>query len=237
MAKQISVVTPPALLTNLRRLLLHDSVSTEWIRRGGIQGFARPIVVLVFAAAAYGAAMGLWRAPTLALYVALKAPLLLLAVASVNALVNAAFAVRTGLGLTFAETLRTVLIAFMLAALLLAALAPVFLFFSLVLDIRDDEGGRRAHDLLGLAHISAIALAGTVATLRQRVWIQQSGASAARSRTLVAIWLSTNLLAGAQISWVLRPWFGTPSLEVAFLRAHPFDGTFYESVLHMILPH
>ena len=26
----------------------------------------------------------------------------------------------------------------------------------------------------------------------------------------------------------MRPFFGTPSIEVAFLRSDPFDGTFYE---------
>jgi hypothetical protein len=46
-----------------------------------------------------------------------------------------------------------------------------------------------------------------------------------------------NLLVGAQISWNLRPWFGSPGMSVAFLREHPFDGTFYDSVFHMILHH
>jgi ABC-type nitrate/sulfonate/bicarbonate transport system permease component len=28
----------------------------------------------------------------------------------------------------------------------------------------------------------------------------------------------------------MRPFFGTPFIEIAFLRPHPFDGTFYETV-------
>lgn len=224
------------LVTQVRGLLLDDTSSTSWIRRPCLGGFARSIFVLAVCAALYGASMGLWRAPQLALFVAIKAPLLLLSVALVNAFVNAAFAARSDLELSFADTLRAVLLAFMFAAVLLAALAPVFCFYSLALENRDDPSGRRAHDLLGLAHIGAIALAGTIATLRQRRWIERSGASSRRSRALVVVWLATNLLSGAQISWIMRPWFGTPSLEVAFLRAHPFDGTFYESFLRMLLP-
>ena len=30
--------------------------------------------------------------------------------------------------------------------------------------------------------------------------------------------------------WILRPFFGTPGLEVAFLRADPMRGTFYEII-------
>ena len=48
------------------------------------------------------------------------------------------------------------------------------------------------------------------------------------------VWLAINLVVGAQISWNLRPWFGSPGLEVEFLRAHPFEGTFYESVFQML---
>jgi hypothetical protein len=224
------------LLPALQRLIAGESPAEDWIRRRGWRGLARPIVVLTMASALYGAAMGAWRDPQLALYVAVKAPVLLLAVATVNALVNGAFAARFGVELLFGETLRAVLLAFLLASLVLAALAPVFLWFALTLENQNDLAGRRAHDVLGIAHIAVIAFAGTLATLRQMRWIADLGAARSTSRALVVMWLATNLLAGAQISWILRPWFGTPSLEVAFLRAHPFDGTFYESFLHMLLP-
>lgn len=224
------------LLPSLQRLLDGESAAEDWIRRRGWRGLARPVVLLTAAAGAYGAAMGAWRDPRLALYVALKTPALLLAVAVVNALVNGAFAARFGVELAFGETLRAVLLAFLLASLVLAALAPVFLWFALTLENQNDDAGRRAHDVLGVAHIAAIAFAGTFATLRQMRWITSLGAAPANSRALVVVWLATNLLAGAQISWILRPWFGTPSLDVAFLRAHPFDGTFYESFLHMLMP-
>jgi hypothetical protein len=68
-------------------------------------------------------------------------------------------------------------------------------------------------------------------------WIEELGAPTVRSRVLVFEWLAVNLLAGAQIAWILRPWFGTPSLAVEFLRARPFDGNFHDSLVRMLLPH
>jgi hypothetical protein len=43
-------------------------------------------------------------------------------------------------------------------------------------------------------------------------------------------WLAGNGFLGAQFSWILRPFFGTPTIEVAFLRDDPMRGSFYEAV-------
>jgi hypothetical protein len=34
------------------------------------------------------------------------------------------------------------------------------------------------------------------------------------------------------MTWILRPWFGSPGLEVQFLRPHPMEGSFYDAVLN-----
>ncbi len=47
-------------------------------------------------------------------------------------------------------------------------------------------------------------------------------------------WLIGNLFVGAQISWILRPYFVSPGLKVEFLRVDPFDGNFYEAVFRAI---
>jgi hypothetical protein len=47
--------------------------------------------------------------------------------------------------------------------------------------------------------------------------------------TLLA-WLGGNLLLGTQLSWVLRPFIGTPGLPVEFLRDEPLRGNFFEAV-------
>jgi hypothetical protein len=43
-------------------------------------------------------------------------------------------------------------------------------------------------------------------------------------------WTLGNLFVGAQLAWVLRPYFVSPGLEVAFLRPDPLRGNFYETV-------
>jgi len=48
-------------------------------------------------------------------------------------------------------------------------------------------------------------------------------------------WLAINLFFGSQLSWMLRPFVGTPDLPVQFMRAAPLSGNFYEAVFHNIL--
>ena len=71
------------------------SAQWEWPR------VLRQIGFLVFGAGLYGAAMGWWRAPEQAWYVALKLPLIILLTTLGNALLNAMLAPLLGLNLTF----------------------------------------------------------------------------------------------------------------------------------------
>jgi hypothetical protein len=45
-------------------------------------------------------------------------------------------------------------------------------------------------------------------------------------------WLAGNLFLGAQLSWILRPFIGSPELPVEFLRAGALRGNFYENIFH-----
>ena len=219
------------------RSVLQDrpDAAPSWVRRSGLRAFVEPLVLILVAGGAYGAAMGAWRSPELALYVALKVPALFFLCALLNALGNGLWARRLGLSISIGECLRAHLLSFALAALLLGSLAPVLGFFALAMPGPGDARARLAHDLLGLAHIGAIALAGTLAVARQPGWLAALDPHARTSRLVVAAWLALNLLLGAQLSWNLRPWFGSPGLPVSFLREHPFDGTFYESVFRMLI--
>jgi hypothetical protein len=151
----------------------------------------------------------------------------------VNALLNGLWAQRLGLELSLAESLRAVLLSFALAALVLAAFAPVILFFDSSLPGPRTRGALTSHDLLGLSHVGAVAFAGITAVLRQRQWLEQRCPGASQTRRVAWVWLAINLIVGAQLSWNLRPWFGSPGMKVQFLRDHPLDGTFYESVFLM----
>ena len=60
-----------------------------------------------------------------------------------------------------------------------------------------------------------------------------SGTASAARKVLFA-WLAGNLFLGSQLSWILRPFVGSPNLEVQFLRPDPFRGSFFEAVFNAL---
>jgi hypothetical protein len=59
------------------------------------------------------------------------------------------------------------------------------------------------------------------------------GRRAVAFRVLIA-WLAGNLFLGSQLSWILRPFIGSPALPVEFFRATALRGNFYESVFRSL---
>src|SRR6266567_8430743 len=89
--------------------------------RGWIEGWDRRRLVfcagVIFAGAGlYGAAMGWWRDPRQALYVALKFPLILLLTTIGNALLNAMLAPLLGLNIGFRQSFLAILMSFTIAS-------------------------------------------------------------------------------------------------------------------------
>ncbi|MFT5131272.1 MAG: hypothetical protein ACI8W8_004908 [Rhodothermales bacterium] len=62
------------------------------------------VVLLVMGAAAYGATIGLWRAPAQSAFVAIKFPLLILLTTAGTAMLNGMLAQLMGTGLSFRNT-------------------------------------------------------------------------------------------------------------------------------------
>jgi hypothetical protein len=62
-----------------------------------------------------------------------------------------------------------------------------------------------------------------------RLLLAKTPNRAAATATLLA-WLGGNGFLGAQFSWIMRPFFGSPTLEVAFLRPDAMRGNFYQTV-------
>ena len=78
-------------------------------------------------------------------------------------------------------------------------------------------------------HSALIAYAGVLANLKMlRLMVAASGDFSKALRTFFA-WTAGNLFLGAQIAYTMRPFFGTPTLPVAFLREDAWDGNFYVS--------
>jgi len=226
----------PSILARTQVLVRGTGDAHEgWVLDRGARGYVEPILMIALGGGAYGAAIGAWNDPRLALYVAIKLPLLLVLTALVNALLNALWASRFGLDLTPGQSLRSVLLAFGLASIVLGSLAPIVLFVALAVPGPEVADGRLGHNVLGLTHVGFIAWTGVLVVKRQLAWLGSRAASGSAGGRVVAAWLLVNLIVGAQISWNLRPWFGTPGMAVEFLRPQPFDGNFYESLYKMVV--
>ena len=83
-------MTPSTPLPHRLRALLRGEPTSviDWIDEGGARGLASCLGVIVVGCAVYGAAVGLWRSPLQAAFVAVKMPLVLLLTAAGNAALN-----------------------------------------------------------------------------------------------------------------------------------------------------
>ena len=79
-----------------------------------------------------------------------------------------------------------------------------------------------------------VALAGVMGNLRLMPLLRRWTGSAAVARNVLLAWLAGNLFLGSQLSWILRPFIGSPALPVELFRKTAFDGNFFEAVLHSL---
>src|SRR6187431_944724 len=82
---------------------------------------------IVLGCGAYGFTLGLWRAPLMGGYVAVKLPLLIFLTLLTNGLLNGMLAQVLGSGLGFKQTVLAMLMSFACFSLITGALSPVAL--------------------------------------------------------------------------------------------------------------
>jgi len=190
------------------------------------------IGVILVGAGCFGAAMGWWRSPEQALFVALKFPLILLLTALGNALLNAMLAPLLGLNLTLRQSLLAVLMSFALAAAVLGAFSPLvgFLVWNAP-PMTPDVKSTATYGLIKLVDVIVIAFAGIIGNVRLYQLLVKLGHGSRRvARRVLFAWLAGNLFLGSQLTWIARPFIGAPQLPVVFLRDHALQGNFYENI-------
>ncbi len=210
------------------RELLDPPIQTLRCAASGDLGRAAWITVAGFAL--YGFTVGFWRSPVMGFYVAVKMPLLIACTLGCNGVLNGMLGLLLGSDLGFRQSLQALLGAFAISALVLGSIAPVTFFLALNAPPPDSPQAGAAHAGYLLSHTALVAIAGCIGVLRLRSLLEKHCATRRIARVTLAAWIAGNGFIGAQFSWILRPFFGTPSLEVAFLREHPMRGSFYEAV-------
>ena len=211
----------------LRGLIQPDA---GWLERPGAREAAWVAAAALGGMALYGFTVGFWRDPLMGVFVAVKLPLLIVLTLLCNALLNGMLGILLGTGLGFRQSFHALLTSFAVAAVILGSLSPVTFLLAWNAPPPDSPGARTAHAAYLASHTAWIAFAGVAANLHlHRMLAGRSPSRRAATVTLLA-WLGGNAFLGAQFSWILRPFFGSPGLKVEFLRPRPFDGTFHEAV-------
>jgi hypothetical protein len=119
-------------------------------------------------------------------------------------------------------------------AVIVGSLAPIAVFLLLHIPAADSANARTGEYVLILVNVIIIAFAGIIANVRLLALLTHIVGSAKLAGRTLFTWLAVNLFLGAQLSWNLRPFFGTHDMPVVFLRDGMFDGNFYEAMFRLI---
>jgi hypothetical protein len=216
---------------NLRPLLQPDAA---WLDDPHPRRILMVAVATILGLAAYGFTVGWWRSPMMGVYVAIKMPLLVACTLGCNGLLNGLLGLLLGTGLGFRQSLLALLMSFALAALILGSLAPITFFLAWNAPAPDSVNAGMAHSAYLVTHTFLIGFAGIAANVHLHKLLAARAPNRTSATVTLLAWLGGNGFLGAQFSWVLRPFFGSPKLDVAFLRPDPMKGNFYESVWQSI---
>ena len=186
--------------------------------------------------ALYGAVLGGWHGPRLAVYSAIKLPLVLLLTSALTVAFSWIAAALLGLRLRFGQVAVLSFLALAAGSLLLASLAPVAWIFTVCSPPPSDHA-RTAHNVLYLLHTGCVGGCGIAGTAT--LWKAMARMDAPRRalRAVYAIWVAAFALVGGEVAWALRPFVGSIYMPVHFLRPDALAGNVYEFIITDIVPH
>lgn len=133
-----------------------------------------------------------------------------------------------GSRLSFMQTLALILLALTLNSILLAAFAPVVLFFI----ITDSS-----YDFVKVTHVAVMGFSGlwAMAALWHglREMCEKSELYPKQAVRIMQLWIFIFAFVGTQMAWSLRPFVGSPQRPFQVFRAEQ-EGNFYTAVVHSI---
>jgi hypothetical protein len=195
-----------------------------------VRAFVLTIICLSFV---YGAAMGasafvvgFQRGLEQMLASGLKVPALYLLTVLISFPALFIILVLMGSKLSFTQSLSLILLALTLNSILLAAFAPIVLFFI----ITDSS-----YEFVKLLHVVVMAFSGCWAMgalwhgLREMC--EKSNLYPKRAVRILQIWVLLFGFVGTQMAWSLRPFVGSPDKPFQIFRAEQ-EGNFYKAVIH-----
>jgi len=191
------------------------------------------LAILVIGCAAYGFAMGLWRSPLQAISGAVKLPLMFLATAVLTAALDVVLSGLLRARIAPVQALTASVLAMAILGSILGSLAPIAAFISMQMAPPQGSTSVPTSHWLLTGHVLVLGAAGIVAVARLRGLLDALIPDAAVSRRVLWSWMLTHGIVGAQLSWVLRPFVGNPTLPVRVFRERAWEGSFFEAVYDM----
>ncbi len=186
--------------------------------------------LLVYAAAgcaAYGLVIGIWRSPIQGISAAIKLPILF-AISLVITLPAFHFiGLHAGSRLKFTQTLSIIRSGMAVTGILLAAFAPIALFFLI------SDSSQSFLILLHFAIIGFCSLAGIMTIHRSIRHISKSRGEqfTEGAESCLIAWFFLFAFVGMQLAWLMRPWLGSHE-DFTILRGG--GGNFYTAILRSL---
>jgi hypothetical protein len=186
-------------------------------------------VVWAAALAIFGAVMGVPGGVYYMLASAIKLPLLVAVVTLATLPLLYFFALYSGVPLSVYQTLLLMSGMLVIASVLALAFAPALL--ALWISVGH-------YGLYKVACAAVLGLCGTLGILFAKQGLDRMGKAPSRVRdTLFWVWAAVYALVGGQVSWLVRPFIGSPNAPFQFFRGA--GGSLYQelarSVWHLLL--
>ena len=183
---------------------------------------------IIIGSALYGAVFGMWRSPIQAIYSAFKMPVLIFSVTGVSIMINTMIAQALGSGLTFRIVGTCMLLSFAVTSILLAAMSPVMLFFSLQCPEPGSPGDLLAYRVLLPAHTMVVGFCGFLGNVKLHRFLRRLIDPPRLGNRVLMAWILVSGLAGCELSWVISPFLARPDLPIPFFNPNAVLGNFFE---------